>query len=276
VPKEDPAGAWQERARAFGSVAAEYAALRPTYPPGTVAFLVGGSAELRPAPRRILDGGAGTGLLTELLVADGHEVVAIDPARAMLEQLAVRLPRVVTAVAPAEALPLPDADVDLVTAAQAAHWFDPAPAAAEMARVLRPGGSVGLVWSLRDDRAPWVAALSAILAAENVERFRPRDVADAFARELGADVEATESVFVQEATPEAVVAGFGTRSYAAAMTGERRSAFLGEIRELIATHPDTRGREVVGLPHVVSAFRLSSPSTRPPPCWRSSPPGRRR
>jgi ubiquinone/menaquinone biosynthesis C-methylase UbiE len=257
VPIEDRAGAWQERARAFGSVAAEYAALRPTYPAETVAFLVGGSAEQPSPPRRILDVGAGTGLLTELLVADGHEVVAVDPAQAMLEQLALRLPQVVTAVAPAEALPLPDGDVDLVAAAQAAHWFDPAPAAAEMARVLRPGGSVGLLWSLRDDRAPWVAALSAILAAENVERFRPHGVADAFARELGFAVETTESVFVQEATPEDVVAGFGTRSYAAAMTDERRAAFLDEIRELISTHPDTREREVVGLPHVVSAFRLS-------------------
>ena len=93
----------------------------------------------------------------------------------MLEQLAARLPDVPTVVAGAEALPLPDDDVDVVTAAQAAHWFDPVPAAAEMARVLRPGGTVGLVWSLRDDRAPWVAALSAILAAEGVERFRPAD-----------------------------------------------------------------------------------------------------
>jgi hypothetical protein len=125
-----------------------------------------------------------------------------------------------------------------------------------MARVLRPGGTVGLLWSLRDDRAPWVAALSAILAAENVERFRPATVADAFARELDADVVATESVFVQRATPEDVVAGFATRSNAAAMTEERRAAFLGEIRDLIATHPDTRGLQVVGLPHVVSAFRL--------------------
>ena len=108
----------------------------------------------------------------------------------MLAQLAARLPEVPTVVAGAEALPLPDAAVDVVTAAQAAHWFDPGPAAAEMARVLRPGGTVGLVWNMRDDRAPWVAALSALLAAEGVERFRPAAVADAFARELDADVDA--------------------------------------------------------------------------------------
>jgi SAM-dependent methyltransferase len=246
---------WAERAGSFGSVAAEYAVLRPTYPPDVVDFLVGPDAS-GGSGRRVLDVGAGTGLLTELLVAAGHEVVAVDPSAAMLEQLALRLPDVTTALGRAEALPLPAAAVDVVTAAQAAHWFDPAPAAAEMSRVLRPGGTVGLVWSLRDDRAPWVAALSAILAAENVERFRPAAVAEAFALELDAGIRSTESVFLQRATPEDVVAGFATRSYAAAMTEDRRAAFLGEISELIATHPDTRGREVVDLPHAVSAFRL--------------------
>ena len=247
---------WSQRARSFGSVAAEYAVLRPPYPPDVVDFLVGPDAP-GGAGCRVLDVGAGTGLLTGLLVAAGHEVVAMDPSAAMLEQLALRLPEVTTAVARAEALPLPDSDVDVVTAGQAAHWFDPVPAAAEMSRVLRPGGTVGLVWSLRDDRVPWVAALSAILAAEDVERFRPAAVADAFARELDADVRAAESVFVQRVAPEDVVAGFATRSYAAAMTEDRRAAFLGAIRELIATHPDTRGRDVVELPHAVSAFRLT-------------------
>jgi SAM-dependent methyltransferase len=232
-------------------VAAEYAVRRSSYPPELVPFLTGGGA------RRVLDLGAGTGLLTELLVAAGHDMVAVDPSAAMLEQLARRLPDVPVVVAGADALPLPDDDVDVVTAAQAAHWFQPGPAAAEMMRVLRPGGTVGLLWSLRDDRAPWVAALSAVLAAENVERFRPAAVADALARELDAAVDATESVVVHRVAPDDVVAGLATRSYAAAMTEEHRAAFLGEIRELIATHPDTRDREVVELPHVVSAFRLT-------------------
>lgn len=247
---------WQERGRSFGTVAAQYAALRPTYPPGLVPFLVDGDAPC-PARRRVLDLGAGTGLMTGLLVSAGHDVLAVDPSAAMLEQLASRLPEVTPLVAAAEALPLPDGDVDVVTAAQAAHWFDPAPAAAEMSRVLRPGGTVGLVWSLRDDRAPWVAGLSAILAAENVERFRPAAVAGAFARALHAEVATTESVFVQRASPEDVVAGVATRSYVAAMSEQRRAAFLGRIRELLATHPDTRGRELVEVPHVVSAFRLT-------------------
>jgi SAM-dependent methyltransferase len=245
--------AWRERARSFGTVAAEYAALRPTYPSETVGFLLDGLA----GRRTMLDLGAGTGILTELLVAAGHEVVAVDTSSAMLEQLVARLPQVRTVVAPAEAVPLPDACVDVVTAAQAAHWFDPGPAAVEMRRVLRPGGTVGLLWSLRDDRAPWVAELSAVLAAEDVERFRPRTVADAFAEELDADLVVAEWVTLQRGTPDEIVAGFATRSYAAAMTEQRRAEFLGEIRNVLATHPDTRGHDVLDLPHVTTAYRLT-------------------
>jgi SAM-dependent methyltransferase len=134
-------------------VAAGYAALRPGYPPDAVAFLVGDR------PRRLLDLGAGTGLLTDVLVGAGHDVVAVDPSPEMLAELSAHLPGVVPAVGTAEAVPLGDASVDAVVAGQAAHWFDPAPAAREIRRVLRPGGTLGLVWNTRDERVPWVAAL---------------------------------------------------------------------------------------------------------------------
>ena len=104
-------------------MAAQYAALRPGYPADAVAFLTGDE------PRRVLDLGAGTGLLTDVLVAAGHDVVAVDPAPEMLAQLASRLPGVETAVGTAEAIPVADAAVDAVIAGQAAHWFDPEPAA---------------------------------------------------------------------------------------------------------------------------------------------------
>ena len=105
-----------------------------------------------------------------------------------------------TAVGSAEALPLADASVDVGTAAQAAHWFDPVPSAAELRPVLRPGGAVSLVWNQRDDRVPWVARLSALLMAENRERPSDRQVVDAFARALDADLAVAESVEVQTGT----------------------------------------------------------------------------
>jgi SAM-dependent methyltransferase len=242
---------WQQRRTSFGAVAADYAALRPGYPADAVAFLLGDR------PRRVLDLGAGTGLLTDVLLAAGHEVVAVDLSEAMLEQLRARLPQVATATGGAEAVPLPDADVDAVVAGQAAHWFEPAPAAAELRRVLRPGGVVGLIWNTRDQRVPWLRALDGLLAAEARDHEADQGVVDAFAVELPATVEVFDSGTVQQLTPEQVVAGIGTRSYVATMDAAGRAEFLGRVRDLLATHPDTRGREQLELPYTTRAYRLT-------------------
>jgi SAM-dependent methyltransferase len=246
----DPAG-WDSRRTSFGSVAAEYAALRPGYPASAVRFLLG------EAPRRVLDVGAGTGLLTERLVAAGHDVVAVDPSAQMLEQLAARLPGVPTHQGPAEQLPLGAASVDAVVAGQAAHWFQPDAAAAEMRRVLRPGGVVGLVWNVRDERVPWVAALGELLADEARGHEADQTVVAAFASALPADLERTDVPHTQVVTPEQVVAGIGTRSYVATMDDAARAGFLDRVRRLLATHPGTRGRDRLELPHVTSAYRLT-------------------
>jgi SAM-dependent methyltransferase len=242
---------WQARRTSFGSVAADYAALRPGYPADAVAFLLGSR------PLRVLDVGAGTGLLTAALVAAGHEVVAVEPSAPMLEQLRARLPQVATADGGAEAVPLPPHSVDAVVAGQAAHWFDPVPAAAELRRVLRPGGVVGFIWNERDERVPWVHALGRLLAGETRDHEADQGVVQRFAAELPADVEVFDSAVVQRVTPEEVVRGVGTRSYAATMDEVTRAEFLGRVRALLATHPDTRGRAVVELPYTTRAYRLT-------------------
>ncbi|WP_369132547.1 class I SAM-dependent methyltransferase [Modestobacter sp. I12A-02662] len=242
---------WQERRASFGSVAADYAVLRPGYPAEAVAFLLGDR------PRRVLDLGAGTGLLTDALLAAGHEVVAVDPSPGMLAQLRARLPRVEAAVGAAERIPLPDAGVDAVVAGQAAHWFDPAPAAVELRRVLRPGGVVGFAWNTRDERVPWVAALGRVLAAESRDHEADQGVVARFAAELRAEVAVLGSAVAQRVTPEQVVGGIGTRSYVATMDDARRADFLGRVGALLAEHPDTRGRDVLELPYRTRAYRLT-------------------
>jgi SAM-dependent methyltransferase len=250
-----------ERGRAFGAVAAAYAAWRPGYPSDVIAFLTGGEAG-RAEPRRILDLGAGTGQLSELLVAAGHDVVAADPSTEMLAQLAARLPGVPTLVAGAEALPLADDDVDAVVAGQAAHWFEPAAAGREFRRVLRPGGTVGFVWNIREDSAPWAAALNRLLAAESrdQEGDRPegnRAVVEAFAAELDAEVTTHTTRWLHRVPPEAVVGRVASSSRIALLDAAGRDAFLGEVRELLATHPDTRGRAELDVSYTTSAYRLT-------------------
>jgi SAM-dependent methyltransferase len=175
----------------------------------------------------------------------------------MLEQLRARLPGVATEVGGAEAVPLPDRSVDAVVAGQAAHWFDPPPAAAELRRVLRPGGIVGFVWNTRDSRVPWVAALGELLAAEARDSEADQSVVDRFAAELGATVAVLDSRIVQAVTPAQVVGGIGTRSYVATMDAGRRAEFLERVRRLIDTHPGTRGRDRLELPYTTRSYRLT-------------------
>jgi SAM-dependent methyltransferase len=134
-------------ATAFEAVVDDYDAGRPTYPASLF-------AALPPlAGRRVLEVGAGTGLATRGLLDAGAGVVATDLGPRMLGRLRASLPAVPAAVARAEALPFADGAFDAVCAAQAWHWVDVPAAAAQVARVLRPGGWLAVWWNEIDPEA---------------------------------------------------------------------------------------------------------------------------
>jgi SAM-dependent methyltransferase len=139
-----------ERSRAFGPVAAAYERGRPGYPDEAARWAVGRDTGT------VLDLGAGTGKLTRTLAALGYETYAVEPADAMRAVIRESSPQTTALAGSAEAIPLPADSVDAVVIAQAWHWFDHARAAAEVARVVRPGGHVGLLYNIRDERVPWV------------------------------------------------------------------------------------------------------------------------
>ena len=133
-PPTGNAGHEPDWAHSFGGVADAYERGRPTYPAEAVRWMLGEH------PLTVLELGAGTGKLTRVLTDLGHDVQATDPDAAMLQILEKEVPGARTAQTSAEDVPLGDASVDAVIAAQAFHWFDLDRALPEVARVLRPGG----------------------------------------------------------------------------------------------------------------------------------------
>jgi len=126
-----------------------------------VQFLAG---ELGLGPgKKVLDLAAGTGKFTALLVPTGAEVVAVEPVKEMGDELRSGVEGVEVLEGTAEAIPLPDASVDAVTVAQAFHWFDHEPALAEIARVLRSGGGLAMVWNRRDESVSWVKRMNELI-----------------------------------------------------------------------------------------------------------------
>jgi SAM-dependent methyltransferase len=134
--------------RGFGDAAERYERARPDYPAQGVAWL---AKRLGLGPgRTVVDLAAGTGKLTRMLVPTGARIIAVEPVDGMRAQLEHAVPEIEAIAAYAERMPFEDDSLDAVTAAQAFHWFATVEALDEIARVLRPGGRLGLIWNTRD------------------------------------------------------------------------------------------------------------------------------
>lgn len=226
-------------AEGFGAGAAAYERGRPSYSDDVVAWLV---ERLGIAPgRTVVDLAAGTGKLTRLLAATGASVTAIEPVDAMRDQLLAACPGVDAVGGTAEAIPLPDRTVDALTVAQAFHWFDPAVALAEIARVLRIGGALGIVFNERDTREPWVADLSKLIRWDERERWRVPYTVEVDWAEVVAEhgpqfhpVERYDSTYIQPMDPDTLVQRVLSTSYIARLPVADQSALAERVRDLVA------------------------------------------
>lgn len=110
-------------------------------------------------PLRVADAGSGTGILSHALLKRGWTVYGVEPnddMRREAESLLNGFPLFHSVPGTAEQTLLPDASVDMVTAAQAFHWFDAAAFKRECRRILTPGGKVALIWNSRGEDSPAV------------------------------------------------------------------------------------------------------------------------
>ncbi|WP_066514474.1 class I SAM-dependent methyltransferase [Curtobacterium ammoniigenes] len=240
------------QAHSFGAVAATYEAGRPGYPDAASRWIV------PPHARRVVDVGAGTGKFTRALLPLADEVAAVEPDPGMRAELARSVPGIRILDGSGERIPLPDASADSVTFAQAWHWVDVPAASREVARVLRPGGTLGLVWNVRDESVPWVAHLSTILDGPAMH------AAIATNPPLGApfDPSALEHraiPWVNEQTRDEFFAMIESRSYIITMPDAERQAVLARVGRLLDDEvPHTSGGRIP-VPYTTHVYRVAVP-----------------
>jgi len=229
----------------FGPAADLYDQIRPTYPRAALEWALG------PGPCRVVDLGAGTGILTRVVQQLGHDVLPVEPDDAMRARLAQSTPGVTPLAGSAEEIPLSDGSVDAVVAGQAYHWFDPEPAHREIARVLKPGGVFAPVWNIRDEKEPWVAALSRIAnGAEGAgSGVHGGELEHDFGPEFG-PLERAHFAHEVPMTADGLVALIASRSYYLTAPPEQRARIEADVRKLAANLPKD-----FPLPYVTIVYR---------------------
>src|SRR5215472_14819764 len=238
------------RAVSFGAIAGAYERGRPPYPFQALDWL------LPPGAARVLDLGAGTGKLTRQLRDRGLDVIAVEPSAGMREELHRAVPGVAVLAGTAEEIPLADGTVDMVIVAQAWHWVDPALAVPEAARVLAPGGRLALAWNRRVEDEQWVADLSAIIGSRGTpgsSRHFP-EIGPPFGPAERRSVEWVHRLSRAEMTD-----WVASRSYVITLPDERRGAVMGQVRDLLGTHPALAGEDEIALNMVTRCSRADLP-----------------
>jgi SAM-dependent methyltransferase len=221
------------RALSFGTVADSYDRFRPGPPVAAVDWVLPSSAV------DVLDLGAGTGALTRMLLPRaGSKVVAAEPDDRMRAVLARRSPGALAVGARGEALPFADGGFDAVIVSSAWHWMDPAVTVPEVARVLRPGGCLGVLWNGPARNLDWVSELlgrrRSDRAAELIAGWEPsRRRRHRFELPPGSPFTHPETTVIEWSTPmssDQLVGLAGTFSAVITQDAAERSELLAGVR----------------------------------------------
>lgn len=236
---------------AFAEGGADYARLRPTYPPDAVAWA------LATAPAgTVADVGAGTGKLTGTLLELGRDVVALDPSTDMLDELRTARTDLDARVGTGERTGLDGASVAAVVYGQAWHWVDPVAASAEAARILLPGGTLALLWNLMDTTDPATAAYNRAMHVLDPEVAEHTDSA----ADVTAAFTAHEHRTVRwewRLTTRDLADLVTTRSYYLARPEEERARIRAAVADAVTGHFGPLGDTLVALPHVTEVHRFT-------------------
>ena len=239
----------------FSTQAVTYAQGRPDYPRQLTGWLA--DTLHIDALSSVIDLGAGTGKFTRLLSTLAPTLIAVEPVAAMGAQLTKLLPDVRLVNGTAESIPLPTASADAVVCAQAFHWFSTEAALAEIYRVLKPEGRLGLVWNVRDESVDWVAAITDIITPYegDTPRFHTGRWREAFTGEYFSEPEMTCFPYSHVGSPQEVIMDrFLSVSFIAALPDAAKAVVTAQLQVLIDTHPALKGRDTVAFPYQTQAY----------------------
>lgn len=239
----------------FSTQAATYVKGRPNYPRPITAWL---ADTLRiDAQSTVIDLGAGTGKFTRLVSTLAPALIAVEPVAQMGAQLARLLPDVRLVHGTAESMPLATASANAVVCAQAFHWFSTQAALAEIHRVLKPDGYLGLVWNVRDESVDWVAAITEIITPYegDTPRFHTGRWREAFTGEYFSAPDRTCFPYRHVGSPqEVIIDRFLSVSFVAALPAPEKDKICAQLHTLIDTHPALKGRDTVAFPYQTEAY----------------------
>ena len=228
-----------------------YDSVRPAYPDEAVAALIDAAQRARGVdalgqggPLRAADIGAGTGKMSELLARGGLLVDAVEPSEAMRAQ-ASSIEGVTWHGGVAEDTGLPNGVYDIVVFAQSWHWMDPERAGLEAARILAPGGALGIVWNQMAVSIPWVHRLTRIMRSGDVHRpDNPPTPGGGFA-----PMTLTQIAWEDRMTPEQILTLGTTRSSYIRSSEEGRARMQENLRWYLYDHLGYAPGEQVTIPY---------------------------
>ena len=248
-------------------MADDYDRVRPGPPDEALDWLVPQNCQTA------VDIAAGTGLFTRALRRRVADVIAVEPDERMRAVLAARSPGVRAVAGRGEALPVPAASADGVFVSSAWHWLDPGQAVPEIARVLRDGGRLGVIWTSRDRRVDWVAELDtlrrpqAVRSAEDARsQLRRRHEVTLPATAPFENIVTASFAFVRAMTVDDAVDWLATYSGLITAPAGERAAGLARAREALLRRASADGVIEIPMQSVCwRADRVHRPASGPPP-----------
>jgi ubiquinone/menaquinone biosynthesis C-methylase UbiE len=191
------------------------------------------------------------------------DLLAVEPVEGMRDRFKEKSPGLRVEAGSGSSMPtLENASVNLIIAAQAFHWFSTREALTEMARVLKPGGFFAPIWNTRDLDEPWIAETEKIidpLYPDSVPRQQTgkwKDVFEPVSESPFALVSSREwkNAVVQTGSIDMILARIFSISVVAADTPENQAALKAKILDVVANHPDTRGKTEFTIPYKTDAY----------------------